>query len=75
MMTFRAWLDATRPKTLVAAVAPVALGGAVFAAYGKGASEAGVASEANTHGTVAEQSRTNAVIAVRHRSGRAQKLP
>ena len=42
MTTFRAWLDATRPKTLVAAVAPVALGGAVFAAYGKGASEAGV---------------------------------
>jgi 1,4-dihydroxy-2-naphthoate octaprenyltransferase len=41
MTTFRAWLAATRPKTLVAAVAPVALGGAVFTAYGKGASEAG----------------------------------
>jgi 1,4-dihydroxy-2-naphthoate octaprenyltransferase len=42
MTTFRAWLDATRPKTLVAAVAPIALGGAVFAAYGKGASAVGV---------------------------------
>jgi 1,4-dihydroxy-2-naphthoate octaprenyltransferase len=34
MTTFRAWLDACRPKTLVAAVAPIALGGAVCAAYG-----------------------------------------
>ena len=33
MSTFRAWLAATRPKTLVAAVAPVALGGAVVLAY------------------------------------------
>ena len=33
MSTFRAWLDACRPKTLVAAVAPVALGGAVVVAY------------------------------------------
>jgi len=32
MSTFRAWLAATRPKTLVAAVAPVALGGAVVVA-------------------------------------------
>ena len=33
MTTFRAWLDACRPKTLVAAVAPIALGGAVVVAY------------------------------------------
>ena len=33
MTTFRAWLAATRPKTLVAAVAPIALGGAVVVAY------------------------------------------
>lgn len=33
MSTFRAWLAATRPKTLVAAVAPVALGAAVVVAY------------------------------------------
>ena len=33
MSTFRAWIAATRPKTLVAAVAPVALGGAVCVAY------------------------------------------
>ena len=33
MSTFRAWLAATRPKTLVAAVAPIALGGAVVVAY------------------------------------------
>lgn len=32
----RAWLEACRPKTLVAAVAPVALGGAVVAAYAGG---------------------------------------
>ena len=34
MTIFRAWLAATRPKTLVAAVAPIALGGAAVAAYG-----------------------------------------
>jgi len=34
MTTFRAWIDASRPKTLVAAVAPVALGGAVSFASG-----------------------------------------
>ena len=33
MTTLRAWLAATRPKTLVAAVAPIALGGAVVVAY------------------------------------------
>ena len=33
MSTFLAWLAATRPKTLVAAVAPIALGGAVGVAY------------------------------------------
>ncbi|MDP4860477.1 MAG: 1,4-dihydroxy-2-naphthoate polyprenyltransferase, partial [Opitutales bacterium] len=33
MSTFRAWFAAIRPKTLVAAVAPVALGGAVVVAY------------------------------------------
>ena len=38
MTTFRAWLAATRPKTLVAAVAPIALGGAVVVAY-SGASD------------------------------------
>ena len=41
MTTFRAWLAATRPKTLVAAVAPIALGGAVFVAYGQGPATAG----------------------------------
>jgi 1,4-dihydroxy-2-naphthoate octaprenyltransferase len=34
MTTFRAWIDASRPKTLVAAVAPIALGGAVVFAHG-----------------------------------------
>jgi len=33
MTKFRAWLFATRPKTLVAAIAPIALGGAVVVAY------------------------------------------
>ena len=33
MTILRAWLAATRPKTLVAAVAPIALGGAVVVAY------------------------------------------
>jgi len=33
MTTFRAWLAACRPKTLVAAIAPIALGGAVVVAY------------------------------------------
>ena len=33
MSTFRAWIAACRPKTLVAAVAPIALGGAVVVAY------------------------------------------
>lgn len=33
MANFRAWFDACRPKTLVAAAAPVALGGAVVVAY------------------------------------------
>ena len=41
MTIFRVWLAATRPKTLVAAVAPIALGGAVFAAYGQGPTTAG----------------------------------
>ncbi len=36
MSNFRAWLSATRPKTLVAAVAPIALGGAVVVAYAGG---------------------------------------
>ncbi|GBL23386.1 hypothetical protein EMGBS6_01710 [Opitutia bacterium] len=35
MTTFRTWLAATRPKTLVAAVAPIALGGAVVVAYSR----------------------------------------
>lgn len=34
MTTLRVWIDAARPKTLVAAVAPVALGGAVLGAHG-----------------------------------------
>jgi 1,4-dihydroxy-2-naphthoate octaprenyltransferase len=38
MSTFRAWFSACRPKTLVAAVAPIALGGAVVVAY-SGASD------------------------------------
>jgi hypothetical protein len=33
MTKLRAWIAATRPKTLVAAVAPIALGGAVVVAY------------------------------------------
>jgi 1,4-dihydroxy-2-naphthoate octaprenyltransferase len=33
MATARTWIDACRPKTLVAAVAPIALGGAVVVAY------------------------------------------
>ena len=41
MTIFRVWLAATRPKTLVAAVAPIALGGAVFVAYGQGPATAG----------------------------------
>lgn len=36
MTTFRAWIEATRPKTLVAAVAPIALGGAVVVARAGG---------------------------------------
>ncbi len=36
MSTFRTWFEATRPKTLVAAVAPVALGGAVVVARAGG---------------------------------------
>ena len=36
MTKLRAWLSATRPKTLVAAVAPIALGGAVVVAYAGG---------------------------------------
>ena len=42
MTNFRVWIDACRPKTLVAAVAPIALGGAVFAAYSQGAVMSGV---------------------------------
>ena len=42
MLNFRVWIDACRPKTLVAAVAPIALGGAVFAAYSQGAVMSGV---------------------------------
>ena len=38
MTTSRAWIHACRPKTLVAAVAPIALGGAVVVAY-SGASD------------------------------------
>ena len=34
MAPLRAWISACRPKTLVAAVAPVALGGATYWAYG-----------------------------------------
>ena len=37
MKTYRAWLDACRPKTLVAAVVPIALGGTVVVAYSGGA--------------------------------------
>ena len=33
MARMRTWIDACRPKTLVAAVAPIALGGAVVVAY------------------------------------------
>jgi 1,4-dihydroxy-2-naphthoate octaprenyltransferase len=33
MSTFTAWLDACRPKTLVAAIAPIALGGTVVIAH------------------------------------------
>lgn len=35
MASLRTWIDACRPKTLVAAVAPVALGGAVAWTYGE----------------------------------------